>query len=146
MEKIHTSGHSPACFHRNVHRWAPFDELHDKVGMTFVRRAAMQSAGQYFHAQSRPESGTLPLSAFFQDLDHGGGSNNSGGFVLFREEEFLAAGHEELGLASFSQREQRTVLRVRRDGGRRTGPGKVKRSPEGPRRAARPRWREGFGH
>jgi hypothetical protein len=36
--------------------------------------------------------------------------------VLFQGEEFLVAGHEELGLAGFSQREQITVLGVRRDG------------------------------
>jgi len=47
--------------------------------------------------------------------DHRGGSNNPGGFVLFQGEEFLVAGHEELGLAGFSQREQVAVLGVRRD-------------------------------
>lgn len=35
---------------------------------------------------------------------------------MFEREEFLFAGHEELGLAGFSQREQITVFRVRRDG------------------------------
>ena len=60
----------------------------------------------------------LPLLAalsFLQELDHRGGSNNPGGFVLFQGEEFLVAGHEELGLAGFSQREQVAVLGVRRD-------------------------------
>src|ERR1035437_10432302 len=54
--------------------------------------------------------------SFFQDLDHGGGSNNSGGFVLFQGEEFLIAGHKELGLAGFSQRGPVTFLGVRGGG------------------------------
>ena len=36
--------------------------------------------------------------------------------MLFQGEEFLVAGHEELGVAGFSQREQITVLGVRRNG------------------------------
>jgi hypothetical protein len=36
--------------------------------------------------------------------------------VLFQGEEFLIAGHQELGLAGFSQREQQAVLGVRSDG------------------------------
>src|ERR1035438_6302258 len=79
--------------------------------------------------------------SFLQDLDHGGGSNNSGGFVMLQGEEFLVAGHEEVGLAGFSQREQKTVLGVRRDGAGSQVPAK-KRSPEGSRRAVRPRWPE----
>ena len=35
---------------------------------------------------------------------------------MFHREEFLVAGHEELGVAGFRQGEQITVLRVRRDG------------------------------
>src|SRR5664279_537817 len=45
-----------------------------------------------------------------QDLDHRGGSDDPGGFVMFEGEEFLVAGHEEFGLAGFSHREQVTVL------------------------------------
>lgn len=30
---------------RGPHSIRPFDELHDKVGMTFVRRAAIEQAG-----------------------------------------------------------------------------------------------------
>jgi hypothetical protein len=69
-------------------------------------------------------------SQLFQDLDHGGGSNNSGGFVLFQGEEFLVAGHEELGLAGFSQREQITVLGVRRDGAGGQVPAKKREVPK----------------
>ena len=58
----------------------------------------------------------LLLSAFLEDLDHGGGSNNSRRSVMFQGEEFLVARDEELGLAGFSSREQITVLGVRRDG------------------------------
>jgi hypothetical protein len=50
-----------------------------------------------------------------EGLDHRGGSNDSGRFVMFEGEELLVAGHEELGLAGFSHREQGTVLGVRRD-------------------------------
>src|SRR5579859_5643414 len=60
----------------------------------------------------------LPLFAalsFLQELDHRGRSNNLGGFVLFQGKEFLVAGHEKLGFACFSQREQVTVFGVRRD-------------------------------
>jgi len=64
----------------------------------------------------------------FQDLDHGGGSNNSGGIVLFQGEEFLVAGHEELGLAGFSQREQIIVLGIRRDGAGGQVPAKKEKS------------------
>src|ERR1019366_5021428 len=59
----------------------------------------------------------LPLLAalsFLQELDHRGGSNNPGGFVLFQGEEFLVAGHQKLGFAGFSPREQVAVLGVRR--------------------------------
>lgn len=45
----------------------------------------------------------LAALSFLQELDYRGGSNNPGGFVVFQEEEFLVAGHEELGLAGFSQ-------------------------------------------
>jgi hypothetical protein len=51
-----------------------------------------------------------------QGVDHRGGCNDPGGFVMFEGEEFLVAGHEELGLADFGQREQITVLGVRREG------------------------------
>ena len=54
--------------------------------------------------------------SFQQDLDHRGGSDDPGGSVLFQREEFLIAGHQELGLAGFSQREQEAVLGVRSDG------------------------------
>jgi len=57
----------------------------------------------------------LAALSFLQELDHRGGSNNPGGFVLFQGKEFLVAGHEELGLAGFSQREQVAVLGVRLD-------------------------------
>ena len=60
----------------------------------------------------------LPLFAalgFLQELDHRGGSDNPGGFVMFQGEEFLVAGHEELGLAGFCQCQQVAVLGVRRD-------------------------------
>src|ERR1039457_4879244 len=80
--------------------------------------------------------------SFLQDLDHGGGSNNSGGFVMLQGEEFLVAGHEEVGLGGFSHREQKTVLWGPRGGAGMAGPGKKKRSPEGSRRAVRPRWPE----
>ena len=51
---------------RGPHSIRPFDELHDKVGMTFVRCAAIEQAGGDFHAQSRPESGALPALSFFR--------------------------------------------------------------------------------
>jgi hypothetical protein len=54
--------------------------------------------------------------SFQKDLDHRGGSDDPGGSVLFQGEEFLIAGHQELGLAGFSQREQEAVLGVRSDG------------------------------
>jgi hypothetical protein len=50
--------------------------------------------------------------------------------VLFQGEEFLVAGHEELGLAGFSQREQITVLGVRRDGARGQVPAKKREVPK----------------
>src|ERR1035437_339790 len=68
--------------------------------------------------------------SFLQDLDHGGGSNNSGGFVMLQGEEFLVAGHEEVGLAGFSQREQKTVLGVRRDGAGWQVPAKKREVPK----------------
>lgn len=42
---------------------------------------------------------SLAALRFRQKLDHRGGSNNPGGFIPFQGEGFLAAGHEELGLA-----------------------------------------------
>jgi hypothetical protein len=78
--------------------------------MTFVRRAATQSAGNISMLKACQNLALCHSQLFFGIFDDGGGSNDSGGFLLFREEEFLA-GHEELGLASFSQREQITVLR-----------------------------------
>ena len=56
----------------------------------------------------------LAALSFLQDLDHRGGSNDPGGFVLFQGEEFLVAGYKKLSLAGFRQREQVAVL-VRRD-------------------------------
>jgi hypothetical protein len=68
--------------------------------------------------------------SFLQDLDHGGGTSNSCGFVLFQGEEFLVTGHEELGLAGFSQRKQITVLGVRRDGAGGQVPAKKREVPK----------------
>jgi hypothetical protein len=47
---------------------------------------------------------------FLQLLDDCGGSDNPHGFVVFQGEEFLVAGHEKLGFAGFSRREQVAVL------------------------------------
>ena len=46
-------------------------------------------------ARKREQVPALLFAAlsFLEDLDHGGGGNNSGGFVLFQGEEFLVAGH-----------------------------------------------------
>ena len=60
----------------------------------------------------------LPLFtalSLVQELDHRGRSNDPGGFVVFQGKEFFVAGHEKLSFAGFSQREQVTVLGVRRD-------------------------------
>ena len=50
--------------------------------------------------------------------------------MLFQGEEFLVAGHEEVGLAGFSQREQITVLGVRRDGAGGQLPAKEREVPK----------------
>jgi len=53
----------------------------------------------------------------FQDLDHGGGSNNSGGFVLFQGGEFLVVGHEELGDAARGSENLRSTPSEMSEGG-----------------------------
>jgi len=90
----------------------PFDELHNKVGMTFVRLVAIEQAGNIFMLKTGQNLELCHSQLFFSG-SRCGGSNNSGGFLLFQGEEFLVAVHEELGLAGFSQREQITVLGVR---------------------------------
>src|SRR5271155_4660106 len=50
----------------------------------------------------------------FQDLEHCGGRKNPGRLVLLQGEGLLVARHEEIGFTGFGQREQVTVLEVRR--------------------------------
>ena len=49
---------------------------------------------------------------------------------MFQGEEFLVAGHQKLGFAGFSQREQVTVLGVRRDGAGGQVPAKKREVPK----------------
>jgi hypothetical protein len=51
---------------RRPHSIRPFDELHDKSRDDLRPLCRHRAGGQNFHAQSRPESGALPLSAFFR--------------------------------------------------------------------------------
>ena len=48
MEKIQASGRSQLALIAIFIAGLPFDELDDKVGMTFVRRAAIEQAGNIF--------------------------------------------------------------------------------------------------
>ena len=81
----------------------------DKQTMRVSMMPALLRSGRWRTPPSRALS-------FLQNLDHGRGGNDSGGFVLVQREEFLIAGHKEFGLACFSQRKQITIFGIRRDG------------------------------
>ena len=71
---------------------------------------------------TRIEESSLSAVLGLEGFEHGGGSNNPGGFVVFEREQTLVTGHKKIGLGNISQREQKVVLSVRSAAGGRQVP------------------------
>ena len=79
-----------------------------------------QLVGDDIVGSSLPERRGLPQRRLFafrglQNLDHCRGSDDSCRSVVFEGQEFFVAGDEEISMAGFCQREEKTAFGVRSD-------------------------------
>jgi len=96
----------------------------------YIKRVVAERRSRNPARQEGSSGGALGALSILQYLDHRWRSKDSRGFVLLQGEEFLIAGHQELGLACFGQREQITVFGIRRDRAQGEVPAKKREVPK----------------